>query len=157
MIYKKDEAIKVNYLALKKTIGLTDVEMQIYNPSDTLITTATMVEEVSETGENDLGLYRSSFTPTSSGQWRIRIQSATNGDDISKIFEIGNYKLDDLQTQLVTIDGKIDNLDDDVVDVKGVVDSTEGKVDGLVIDVAAVKSVVDSIDLQINPGGYILN
>jgi len=144
-IYKKGEVLKVNYLALKKTEGLTDVTMYVYNPSDVLVNTVVMTEVVAESGMDALGLYRGSFTPALEGQYRVRIESATNGDDISKVFEIGNFKLDDLDAQLVTIDGKIDNLDADVVAVKGVVDSTEGKVDGLVVDVAAVKGVVDGI------------
>jgi len=148
-IYKKGEVLKVNYLALKKTAGLTDVTMYVYNPSDVLVNTVVMTEVVAESGMDALGLYRGSFTPALEGQYRVRIESATNGDDISKVFEIGNFKLDDLDAQLVTIDGKVDNLDADVVAVKGVVDATK-----LVVD--ATKIVVDSIDAQISQGGYIL-
>jgi hypothetical protein len=155
--YKKNEAIKVNYIALKKTVGLTDVEMQVFNPADVLVSTFTMTEVVAGSGENALSLYRASFTPTTDGQWRIRIQSATNLDDISKVFEIGNYKLDDVKDQLDTVEGKVDIIDGNVTSIKGTVETTDGKVDGIIVDIAAVKAVVDSIDLQINPGGYILN
>jgi hypothetical protein len=116
--YKKNEAIKVNYLALKKTVGLTDVTMYVYNTLDVLVSTLVMTEVVADSGMDALGLYRSSFTPTTEGQWRIRIESATNGDDISKVFEIGNYKLDDIKDQTQDIEDKVDIIDGNVDLVK---------------------------------------
>jgi hypothetical protein len=218
--YKKGEALQVNYLALKKTTGLTDVTMYVYNPSDTLVNTVVMTEVVAPSGMDALGLYRGSFTPALDGQYRVRIQSAVNGDDISKVFEIGNYKLDDLQGQLVTIDGNVDlikietdkipaiktetdkipsiktetdkiqtidnNVDlvktetdkipaiktetdkiaaiktetDKIQTVDDNVDAIKTKTDNLPADteaeLAAIKAVVDDIDVNINPGGYIL-
>lgn len=152
--YKKNEAIKVNYIALNKTTGLTDVEMEVFNPSDVLVTTVTLVEVAAGSGEDPLGLYRGSFTPTTEGQWRIRIQSATNNDDISKVFEIGNYKLDDVKDQLDTVEGKVDVIDGNVTAIKTKTDNLPANT---ATELANIKSVVDDIALNINPGGYILN
>lgn len=150
--YKKNDALKVNYIALNKTTGLTDVSMAVYDEVGGLFSTVTMTEVVGAGG-----LYQGSFTPDESGQWRVRITSATNLDDISKIFEIGNYKLDDVKDQTQDIEDKIDIIDGNVTSIKSTVETTDGKVDTIITDVAAVKAVVDAIELQINPGGYILN
>jgi hypothetical protein len=157
MDYKKNEALQVNYIALKKTTGLTDVKMRVYNPADVLVNEYTMVEVAASSGDASLGLYRKSFTPTTDGQWIVRIESIVNGDDISKIFEIGNYNLDDVKAQTQSIEDKEDIIDGnvdqallDVAAVKGVVDSTEGKVDQTLLDVAAVKGVVDSTETKVD-------
>jgi len=150
MGYKKNEALQVNYIALKKTTGLTDVKMRVYNTADVLINEYTMIEVAASSGDAALGLYRKSFTPTTDGQWRVRIESVINGDDISKIFEIGNFKLDDIETIVADIDGNVDQALLDIAAVKGVVDSTEGKVDQAILDVAAVKGVVDSTEGKVD-------
>ena len=157
--YKKNEPIKVNYIALKKTTGLVDVLMQVYDENGVAFgSPITMTEVVAGSGENPLGLYQGSFTPDENGQWRIRIESATNGDDISKVFEVGKYKLDDIKDQTQDIEDKIDiidgnvdliktetdkipaiktetdkiqTIDDNVDSVKTTVEATDGKVDAI--------------------------
>jgi len=149
--YKKNVAIKINYIAIKKTTGLTDVEMKVYDEAGSLFSTVTMTE-LGGAG----ALYYGSFTPDAVGQWRIRIQSATNLDDYQKVFEIGTYDVDDVKDQLDTVEGKVDIIDGNLTSVKGTVESTDSKVDALQIDLTSVKGTVESLDVQINPGGYIL-
>jgi len=166
MGYKKNVAIKVNYVALHRTAGLTDLDMKVYDEAGVLFATVTLTEIV-----GGGGAYYGSFTPDEKGQWRIRIQSATNHDDVQKVFEISNNDVDDVKSQLDTVEGKIDVIDGNVTSIKGTVETTDGKVDTVITDVAAVKGVVDStetkvdgmitklqdIDDQISTGGYIMN
>lgn len=172
MRYKIGEAVTVDYIALKRTTGLTNLKMQVFDEAGIEFAGSpiTMIEVIAGTGENDLGLYTADFTPDAVGRWRIRIESATNKDDLSKIFQIQVTKEDDIKTVVDSIEGKVDNLDLDIIDVKTVVDSTEGKVDNLDADVIAVagqitdvkvqtqsiEDKIDAIDLQIDSGGYIL-
>jgi len=113
MDYKKNVEIKVNYLALKKTEGLLDLTVRVYNPANSLVDTVVLTE-VNEGSGLGGGLYQGSFTPDIDGQWRIRITSATNGDDVAKIFEIGNYNVDDVKAQGDAIEDKVDILDSNV-------------------------------------------
>lgn len=173
MHYRKDEVLKVVYMALSKTGGLTDLTLRVYNPSNDLVNTITMTE-VSEGSGIGGGLYTGSFTPTVAGQYRIRIDSAINSDDFAKVYEIANLDLDDVKTELDLIDGKIDVIGTDVdtalldlISIEGKVDTAntnigliKTKTDNLPVDtattLAAIKAVVDSIELQVNAGGYIL-
>jgi hypothetical protein len=179
MRYKAGEALKVNYIALKKTLGLVDLTMQVYDEAGVEFTGSpfTMTEVIAPTEDGGIGLYTATFTPDAVGQWRVRIQSPTNGDDISKIFEVQLTKEDDIKAQTQSIEDKVDNLDSDVAAVKGVVDqavldianldgdivAVAGQITNLDGDVVAVKAQtqsiedkVDAIDLQISSGGYIL-
>ena len=144
--YPKGEAIKVNYIALKKTLGLVDVSMAVYDELGALFATVVMTELPAPTGEDSGGLYQGSFTPDAEGQWRIRITSIANGDDISRVFEIDNYDIDDVVAKVDVIDGNVDAI--------------KTKTDNLPANTATeltyIKNKVDSIDAQINPGGYIL-
>jgi len=158
MKYKLNTVIKVNYTALHRAASLVDLDMKVYDEAGVLFSTVTLTE-ISGSG----GIYYGSFTPDAIGQWRIRIQSVTNLDDIQKIFEISTSDIDEVKLQTQSIEDKIDTIDGnvsqsllDIAAVKDVVDSTEGKVDTVILDVAAVKGVVDAIDLQISSGGYIL-
>lgn len=147
--YKKNEALQVNYIALHKTAGLTDVYMKVYNPSDTLVTTVTMTEVVAASGENVLGLYRGSFTPTTDGQWRVRIESVTNNDDISKIFEVGNYKLDDVKDQTQSIEDKTDIIDGNVDLIKTETDkiqTIDDNVDLIKTETDKIQTIDDNLD-----------
>ena len=176
MSYRKNVAIKVNYVALHRQTGLTDLEMKIYDETGTELGSGLSPITLVAVPSNG-GAYYGSFTPDAKGQWRIRIQSATNFDDIQKVFEISNADVDSNEDKIDIIDGNIDQalldiaavkgvvdstevkVDQTILDVaavKGVVDSTEGKVDQSLLDIAAVKGVVDNIDLQVNAGGYIL-
>lgn len=167
MTYRVGNAIKVNYVALKRTTGLTDLYMRIYDKDGNELGSGlspVLMTEVVGAG----GLYQASFTPDAVGQWRIRILSATNGDDISKVFEIEPYNLSDIEDHLEDLEDKLDFIDGNVTSVKNTVESTATKVDAiktktdnLPADTAAelnyIKNKVDSIDAQINFGGYILN
>jgi hypothetical protein len=97
--YKKNEAIKINYIVIKKTTGLTDVLMYVYDEAGAELGSGLSPVAMTEIVGGS-GLYYGSFTPDASGQWRIRIQSTVNGDDVQRVFEVGDYKLDDLQSQL---------------------------------------------------------
>lgn len=83
MNYNKDSVIKVNYSALHRQLGLTDLIMKVYDETNALQDTITMSEIV-----NSGGIYTASFIPDEIGQWRVRIQSNTNNDDYSKIYEV---------------------------------------------------------------------
>lgn len=173
MHYRKDEVLKVVYMALNKTGGLTDLTLRVYNPSNTLVNTIIMTEVAEGTALGG-GLYTGSFTPTVAGQYRIRISSDINNDDFAKVYEVANLDLDDVKTELDTIDGKIDVIGTDVdsallalAAIEGKVDTAnlaliaiQAKTDNLPTDtdatLAAIKAVVDNIELQINAGGYIL-
>lgn len=153
MDYKKNSTIKVNYIALNKTTGLTDVTMYVYDELGALFTTVVMTELIEGSGVDPSGLYYGSFTPDEKGQWRVRIQSDTNGDDIQRVFEIGNYDVDDVKTQTQDIEDKVDTID-------GNIDAIKTKTDNLPADTSSeityMKNKLDSLDTQINPGGYIL-
>ncbi len=143
MRYKKNVAIKVNYTALNKTGSLTDVTMYVFDEAGALFDTVVMTELVEGSGFPESGIYYGSFTPDTKGQWRIRIISATNGDDIGKIFEVGDYDTDDVKSQLDTVEGKVDTID-------GVVDSIEGKVDIIDGNLDSVKSTVESTEGKVD-------
>ena len=160
-VYKKNETLTANYVALNKTAYLVDVTMRVYNPSDSLVSTVVMTEVIAESGMAVLGLYRAPFIPNVDGQWRIRITSAVNGDDISKVFEIGNYKLDDIKDQTQDIEDKIDILDNNVDTINTNVSEIKIKTDNLPVDTASeistIQSKLDDIAASVNFGGYILN
>jgi len=138
MRYKKNNVLKVNYVALHKTVGLTDLEMKVYDEASVLFDTVTMTAVPSNGGA-----YYASFTPDAKGQWRIRIQSDTNHDDIQKVFEVGDSDIDEIKLQTQSIEDKEDIID--------------ANVDQALLDIAAIKLVVDDIDDQISTGGYIMN
>jgi methyl-accepting chemotaxis protein len=156
--YKKDVAITVMYVALKKTTGLTDLQMKVYDEAGGLFDTVTLTEVVSNGG-----LYMGSFTPDAEGSWRARIQSATNNDDVQRLFEVNLIGIDDVNTLVTTIDGNVTSIKgtvestaSDVTSIKGTVESTASDVTAIASDVTSIKATVESIDEQINPGGYIL-
>jgi tetrahydromethanopterin S-methyltransferase subunit G len=106
MIYKKNVPIKVFYVALHRTTGLTNLDMSVYDEVGGLSTTVTLTEIVGSGGG-----YYGSFTPDAKGQWRIRIQatgSGSNGDDIQKVFDVGNSDVDTLDTKIDVIDSNVD-------------------------------------------------
>jgi hypothetical protein len=160
--YKKNEAIKVNYIVIKKTTGLTDVLMHVYDEAGVELGSGLSPVAMTEiVGAG--GLYYGSFTPDANGQWRIRIQSAVNGDDVQRVFEVGNYKLDDVKDQTQDIEDKVDIIDGNVDLVKTETDkipsiktetnkiqTIDDNVDTIIIDVAAVKVVVDSTETKVD-------
>ena len=162
MSYKKNVALKVNYVALHRTAGLTDLEMSIYDEAGVevpIISPITLTEIV-----GGGGAYYGSFTPDAKGQWRIRIQSATNNDDIQKVFEVGDSDIDEVKLQTQSIENKEDIIDANVDLIKIETDkiqSIKTKTDNLPANTAAELDAIDSklqvLDDQISTGGYILN
>jgi len=147
MDYKKNVVIKVNYLALKKTEGLLDLTVRVYNPLNSLVDTVVLTE-VNEGSGLGGGLYEGSFTPTTDGQWRIRITSDTNGDDVAKIFDVGNYNIDDVKAQGDAIEDKIDIIDANVDLIKTETDKIQvidDNVDSIKSDVTLIKAETDKI------------
>ena len=149
--YIKNAVLRVNYVALKKTSGLIDLQMKVYDEVGGLFTTVTM-SEISGMG----GLYEGDFTPDAVGQWRVRIQSATNGDDISKLFETQLTSEDDIKVQTQSIEDKVDASKLVIDATKGVVDATKLVVDATKLVVDNIKTVVDDIHNEITTGGYII-
>lgn len=162
MIYKKSVAIKVFYVALHRTTGLTTLDMLVYDELSALFTTVTLTEIVGSGGG-----YYGSFTPDEKGQWRIRIQdtaSAGNGDDIQKVFEVGNSDVDTLDTKIDVIDSNVDLIKletDKIQTIDDNVDAIKIKTENLPVDTAAELDAIDAkltdIDNQISSGGYIMN
>ena len=147
---KKNEEFRVNYIAIGKTTGLTDLTLTVYDEGGIAFGAPIVMAE--DAG----GLYHGSFTPDAAGQWRITISSVVNHDDLQKVYDVVLATTDDVKTQTQSIEDKVDTIDGnvsqvllDVAAVKLQTQSIEDKVDD-------VKTVVDSIDLQINVGGYIL-
>lgn len=179
MRYKVGETLTVDYVALKRKTGLTNLKMQVWDEAGVEFAGSpiTMIEVIAGTGETDLGLYTANFTPDAVGRWRIRIESATNKDDLSKIFEIQATKEDDIKSavdnldgdvvtldgKVVALDGKVDNLDADVVAVAGQITNLDADVVAVAGQITDVKSQtqsiedkIDAIDLEIDTGGYVL-
>lgn len=182
MIYKKNVPIKVFYVALHRTTGLTNLDMSVYDELGALSTTVTLTEIVGSGGG-----YYGSFTPDEKGQWRIRIQatgSGSNGDDIQKVFEVGNSDVDTLDTKIDVIDSNVDLIKtetdkipaiktetdkipaiktetDKIQTIDDNVDAIKTKTDNLPADTEAELDAIDSklqdIDDQISSGGYIMN
>jgi peptidoglycan hydrolase CwlO-like protein len=151
MRYIKNAAIKVNYVALHRTLGLTDLSMKVYDEAGELFSTVILTEVLGDgTGLDAGGAYKGNFTPDAKGQWRIRITSATNNDDVQKVFEVGNSDVDEVKTQLDTVEGKVDAVQSDVTSVKGTVETTDGKVDALQSDVTSVKGTVETTDGKVD-------
>jgi methyl-accepting chemotaxis protein len=177
--YKKDVAVTVMYVALKKTTGLADLQMKVYDEVGGLFTTVTL-SEVSGNG----GLYTGSFTPDEAGSWRARIQSVANKDDVQRLFEVNLVGIDDVDSTVTNIDGNVTSIKgtvestasdvtsvkgtvestaSDVTSVKGTVESTasdvtsiKGTVESTASDVTSIKGTVETIADEITTGGYIL-
>lgn len=179
-MYTKNKAIHIAYRALNYVTGLTDVSAKVYDEIGGLFTTITLTEVVGQGG-----LYIGTFTPDEAGQWRIRISSITNLDDVTKVFEVGLYDTDDIKVQTQSIEDKIDiidgnidlikletdkiqTIDDNVDSIKTTVESTaldvtaiKTKTDNLPADteqsLVDIKTVVDNINTSISRGGYFCN
>lgn len=150
MRYKKNVALKVNYVALHRTTGLLDLDMKVYDEAGVLFTTVTMAAVPSNGGA-----YYGSFTPDAKGQWRIRIQSPTNNDDIQKVFEVGDSDIDEVKLQTQSIEDKEDiidaNVDQAILDIaaaKAVIDATKIVVDSVETKVDIIDSNVDLIKTE---------
>ena len=149
MEYKNGVAVRVQYVALKRTTGLTDLTLKTYNPSGTLVDT-TLLTEVSD------GLYNVNFTPNVVGQWRIEISSVANGDAIQKAYDVVATLISDVQASVTALDAKVDVLDDkaDAIDgkvtvVDGKVDAVDAKIDIIDANVDSVKSTVEASAVEV--------
>ena len=157
MRYKVGVPLRIDYIALKKTIGLIDVVLRVWDEAGVEFgAPIVMTEIVAPTADVSLGLYTGVFTPDAVGQWRVRIQSATNGDDISKLFETQLTSEDDIKVQTQSIEDKVDASKLVIDATKGVVDATKLVVDATKLVVDNIKTVVDDIHNEITTGGYII-
>lgn len=166
MDYKKNAAITISFRPINYTTGLTDLTAKVYDESDALFSTTVMTEVVGQGG-----LYESSFTPDEVGQWRVRITSATNLDDVTKAFEVKLHDIDDVDSHVQDVEDKIDIIDNNVDLIKTEtdkiqtiddnVDAIKTKTDNLPADTEQVltdiKDVVDNINTNISRGGYFCN
>ena len=113
--YKVDEEIKVVYQAPGAATGQV-VTMEIYDEAgakDPVDFPDVVMTEVGATGR-----YRGSFTPDDAGEWEIQIALASGDGQVVQQYSVGSYNVDavgtivsDLDTQLDTVEGKIDGLD----------------------------------------------
>jgi hypothetical protein len=88
---------------------LTDVTLVVRTPSGTLFdfggaVTSLILTEISN------GEYEGTYTPNVLGIWQEKITSVTNGDIALRSFEVVNYDIDSLKTQLDSIEGKVDTI-----------------------------------------------
>lgn len=58
-------------------------------------------------------IWKGSFTPDASGVWGIHITDS-NGGDVVKDFPVGDIGVQTMAEAIVTIDGKVDDLDSKV-------------------------------------------
>jgi hypothetical protein len=155
MVYKKGVAIKVFYVALHRTTGLTTLDMKVYDEVGGLSTTITLTEIVGSGGG-----YYGSFTPDEKGQWRVRIQdtgSASNGDDIQKVFEVGNTDVDSLETKIDLIDSNVDLVKTETDKIQSIKTKTDNLPANTATELTDIKNMVQDIDDQVSTGGYIMN
>ncbi len=143
MIYKIGEALKIKYVALKKTLLLEDLTLKTYNPSGVLVDTIVLTEIAG-------GLYECEFTPLIVGQYRINISSIVNGDNKGKTYEIEAVNLADVNANIDANEVKIDAIDGSVAEVKVVVDAVNGKVDAIDTVVDSISGKVDTVDTVVD-------
>ena len=162
--YLVNQEVKIRYVAVNFTAGLTDLSGTLRKPDGTTATAT-----VSEIGD---GVYEFSFTPDVTGLWQLKVESASNGDKAILSFEIVDkdistidQKIDNLQT---SVDSKasqtsVDNLQASVDNLNTKVDSIDTELDSKAnqasLDDAHTKldniqSKVDEISTEVNPGGY---
>lgn len=63
-------------------------------------------------------IWKGSFTPDASGVWAVHITDS-NGGDAVKDFPVGDIGVQTMAEAIVTIDGKMDTLDDKVDEIAG--------------------------------------
>jgi len=124
-LIKVDELKNIIYVALNRTTGLEDLVLQPYDEAGVAFGDPIAFSELAN------GAYEASFTPDAIGTWRVRVSSATNGDDAIKSYEVIGTKLDDIKSAADVIDGKADSI--------------EGKVDVIDTNVDAIKTETDKI------------
>ena len=139
MDYKVGLPITIQYVALKKTAGLTDLTFKSYNPSEVLVDTIVMTEVGG-------GVYKAVFTPALVGQWRIDIASVVNGDSAGKVLEIEAYNIGDVKSGVDTVGGKVDAVKTELDAVQSAVGVTDGKVDTLTTKSDAIKTELDTVN-----------
>jgi len=139
MSYKVDNSIKLQYLALNKVTGLTDITLKTYNPSGTLVDTTVLTEA-------SAGLYETTFIPNVIGFWRITIVSALNGDSVQKQYQVESADLNSIAISIETIDANI-------LEIK---EKTGNLPSDTASELTYLKDKIDDISSKVNTGGYIL-
>jgi hypothetical protein len=109
MEHKISTVKTVRYVARNFQTGLTDVTLVVRKPDGTLFdfggsVTSLVLTEISN------GEYEGTYTPATLGIWQEKITSATNGDNAIRSYEVVNYDIDSLKTQLDSIEGKVDTI-----------------------------------------------
>jgi hypothetical protein len=166
--YKVGTGISVQYLALKRTTGLTDLVLKSYNALNVLVDTLPMVEDAN-------GIYQVVFTPATVGFWRIEISSVSNGDysakeydivaidiaDVKAVADATKTELDATKTELDATKTEVDAINTNVVAVEGAIVSMQTDITDIKTKVTDIQTTVNTIKADINSlelpsGGYIL-
>ena len=113
--YKVNEEIKVVYQAPGAITGQV-VTMEIYD--ETGVKDIVNFPDVVMAEVGTKGRYRGSFTPDAEGEWEAHIALAGGDGQVVQQYSVGSYNVSDvgvivsdLDTQLDTVEGKIDGLD----------------------------------------------
>jgi len=102
MQYKISVPIRIRYLELNKTSGITDFKLIVQPPSGGELTPVDMTEVDGQ------GIYEASFTPNATGWWWVRVKSVSKPLNIySKSYYVGTT--DDPNPSQE--DGKISSVD----------------------------------------------
>ena len=130
MQYKINQSIRVRYLELNKTTGITDLKIIVQPP------TGSELSQISMTEVDGQGIYEASFTPDAIGWWWVRVKSVTYPLNVySKSYYVGTtddpYPLQEEGKVKIT-DGSIDaTVHDKTTDAKGLNSLPLGKSTGL--------------------------
>lgn len=105
--YKVNEPIKVVYQAPNKESGLTDVQCDVFDATDTLDEgqSGYMVEIGSS------GRYKHFFTPDVEGDWSVQIVIESTGEGaVTRHYSVGEYNVQEIGANLQSVELKVDEL-----------------------------------------------
>lgn len=109
MQYKINTPIRIRYLELNKTSGITDLKLIIQPPIGEELSPISMTEVDSQ------GMYETSFTPNAIGWWWVRVQSTTHPLNVySKSYFVGT----EYTTYPPQEDGKLTSIDTKIGEVQ---------------------------------------
>ena len=101
--YKKDEPIRVLYRA---SAGVTSVNMDVYDETDTLDATQSGV--MTQVGTTNRWI--ATFTPDADGNWSVNFVETGGSGDLIRDYSVGNYNIDSVGAGISTNEAKIDAL-----------------------------------------------
>lgn len=148
---------KVIYVALEFATGVSDFVVTVRKPDGSVVTPAPVVTEQGD------GVYTFEYTPDVVGVYQERVVSVVNGDKAIRSVRCVAADVEDVKTQVNTIEGKVDTVgtkvdavDTKVTAVDGKVDAVDakvttvdGKVDAVAADVNVVEGKVDGVDTKV--------